>query len=128
MFEGMAVLMTAFYTIQGDYFATVRLSGENDHGLSLIVLHTSGSNTEETKEYNFLGHEASPKIEVENRDMLIVLARRTGIVVASQVYEVDTTAVPQGYLLIPRGGFNILCEQDEQMRESEIVKSEEQLV
>jgi hypothetical protein len=63
--------------------------------------------------YEFFGSQASPKFEVEDRDVLVVLAKRHDMIVASQVFEVNFGAVASGYLLLPRGGYNLLCDQNE---------------
>lgn len=120
MFDAMVVLVTAFYISLGDHLAILRLRGDNEHALDFLLLHSPYASAA-TSEYEFLGNAASPKIEVEDRDTLVLVARRKSIIVASQVFEVDTTLVEQGYLLVPRGGYNVLCDQVEQLRESELV-------
>jgi hypothetical protein len=133
LFENILITMpttlSAFYTVTHPSCATVRFASDNaDPGLFISIIHESMmfGNEDESKlcvdVYDFLGGEASPQIEVEDKDVLIVLAKRSGKIVSSQVFEVDLSAVFVGYLFIPRGGFNLLCEQSEQLRAEDLEK------
>ena len=133
MFEQlMTVILTAFYTIVHPSFATVRFAGENDLGLIVTILHQTEMKPEAdewktcVESYDFLGDQASEKIEVEDKDTLTILAKRQDRVVASQVFEVDLKVAHLGYVLIPRGGFNLLCEQSEQLRYDDLVNLKKQ--
>lgn len=118
MFEGLISKLNLFYSMQEPY-ARVRFAGDNDPSLFIVLMHQSlihGENYDvvvSVDVYEFFGAEASPKFEVEDRDVLIVLAKRHDMIVASQVFEVNFGAVADGYLLLPRGGFNLLCDQNE---------------
>ena len=125
----MPTTLSAFYVVEHPSCATVRFASDNaDPGLFLSIIHESMmlGNLDEAKicvdVYDFLGGEASPQIEVEHKDVLIVLAKRHNEIISSQVFEVDLTAVFVGYLLIPRGGFNLLCDQEEQLRQEDLEK------
>lgn len=132
MFESLITIMTAFYTVSHPSFATVRFQCENDLGLIVTIIHQAEMKPEVdewktcVESYDFLGDEASEKIEVENKDTLIILAKRHDKIMASQVFEVDMTTVSQGYLLIPKGGFNLLCNQEEQLRYDDLVAMKKQ--
>lgn len=127
MLSAMPTTLTAFYTVAHPSCATVRFSSDNaDPGLFISIIHESMmfGNIDESHltvdVYDFVGGDASECIEVEDKDVLIVLAKRANQVVSSQVFEVDMSAVYIGYLFIPRGGFNLLCEQSEQLREEDL--------
>ncbi len=123
--------LTAFYTVAHPSGVQVRFSSDapfgNDPGLLVSILHESqlcrhiyDEGSFYVDSYEFLGGESSPIIEVEDKDVLIVLVKRHDHIVASQIFEVALSAVAVGYLLIPRGGYNLLVEQSEQLRESDI--------
>lgn len=116
MFENMLVTITAFYSVD-ETAGTIRVAGESTPNLALTVIHEavirndSGKATFYSAVY-FNGDGASSKIEVADRDTIIVLARQYGSIVASQVFEVDLSLpYTTGYLLIPRAGQNIICDQ-----------------
>jgi hypothetical protein len=122
-------VMTAFYTVQHPSLAVVRFAADADRGLFVSIIHetmlytyTDGCAQLAVDVDDFLGDEASPVIEVEDKDVLIVLCKRNSRIVASQIFEVDLSAVSLGYLLIPRGGFNLLCDQSEQLRAEDLDK------
>lgn len=127
MFEGLVTTLLLFYSLNEPY-ATVRFSGDNDPGLLFHLIHQTTMWKESGIEayadlYDFLGSEASPRFDVEDKEVLIVVAKRHDRIVASGVFEVDFSMTAQGYLLAPRGGFNLLCDQNE-MIEPESVKEE----
>lgn len=120
-------ILTAFYRSTHPSFASVRLSADNEPGLMLTVIHRSFMIEDGTVKlyadvYDFLGNEASPSIEVEDKDVLIVVAERQGHVVGNQVFEVDLSAIHLGYLLIPRGGYNLVYSQEEQLQSLELTR------
>jgi hypothetical protein len=123
----LSVCMTAFYVIEHPSLATVRFASCADSGLSVSIIHetllghyTNGQADLVVEVSGFLGDEASQAIEVEDTDVLIVLCKRNSRIVASQVFEVDTSLCAQGYLLVPRGGYNLLCDQEEQLRAEDL--------
>jgi len=120
MFEGLVSTLNVFYSLHEPY-ATIRFSGDNDPALFFVIMHQSlmyrdACDVQATVEiYEFLGDASSPKFDVEDKDVLIIVAKRHDSIVASHVYEVDFGATHQsGYLLLPRGGYNLLVEQNEQ--------------
>lgn len=120
-------IVTAFYRSTHPSFATVRFSADNEPGLMMTVIHRSfmideGSVKPYADIYDFLGNEASPSIEVEDKDVLIVVAERQGHVVGNQIFEVDLSAIHLGYLLIPRGGYNLVYSQEEQLESLELTR------
>lgn len=120
-------VLTAFYRSTHPSFASVRMSADNDPGLALTLIHRSFMvQDSQVKAYadilNFLGNEASPQIEVEDKDVLIVVAERQGHVVGNQVFEVDLSAIHLGYVLIPRGGYNLVYSQEEQLESLELTR------
>ena len=127
MFETMQTVLTAYFTVAAsETVATLRLAGDNAPDVNLNIIHefspfhrqllsVDPSSKEASKGYavtmNFRGDDASLPFEVSDKDIIIVLARKYGSVIGSQIYEIDLT-LPCGYLLTPRGGFNILCDQE----------------
>ena len=108
MFETLPILITAYYSI-GDALGIVRFAGDNDDGLLLTVIPERDS----AATYQFRGDLSSPKMEVRDKDVFIFIARREMQIVASQIVEVDfALAICNGCILIPRGGYNILMEQE----------------
>lgn len=111
------IQLTAFYTFDGLNSAQLRIATnapESPLHITVIVARLTEAHVS-----HFLGNEASEKLEVEDTDRVIILVDRLGDLVAHGVYEVCTALVEQGYLLMPRGGANILLEQCEQLRQYE---------
>ncbi len=124
MFDTLPVQLTAFYTVD-EVFGTLRFSADNyPHvGLSLIhsgIYHDDSGAASYSIVHDFRGDEASLKLVVQDKDVLILLARTHHSIIAAQVYEVDLSMpFTTGMLLIPRGGYNVLCQQ-EFMTEAEL--------
>ena len=126
MFATMQTVLTAYFTVAAsETCAKLRLTGDNDPGITITLLHEFSTfhrhvlNTPEEREkgyaiaMDFRGDEASPLIEVSDKDVLVLFVRKYGSIIGSQVYEVDLMLpFSQGYLLIPRGGYNVLVDQE----------------
>lgn len=113
MFETMPVQLTAFYTVN-EIEAVVRFAGDSDASVYLtIIQYDSYYEQAELPSSQFRGDEASSRIAVRDGDVLVLLAKRKTAIVASQVYEVDLSMpLTTGMLLIPRAGYNVICQQE----------------
>lgn len=113
MFETLPVQLTAFFTVD-DVIGHIRFAGETDASVYLTLIQYDTYYAQaELPSSQFRGDEASAKIAVQDRDVLILLAYRKGDIVASQIFEVDLDMpLTTGMLLIPRAGYNVLCEQE----------------
>lgn len=108
----------AFYTFDGLNSAQLRIATnapESPLHITVIVARLTEAHVS-----HFLGNEASEKLEVEDTDNIIILVNQLGDLVAHGVYEVVTALCEQGYLLMPRGGANLLLDQCEKLRDSEL--------
>lgn len=112
-----SIQLTAFYTFDGLNSAQLRISAElmRSYQITAIVARLTDATVS-----HFAGNEASEPVTVYDTDRVIILVDRLGDLVAHGVYEVCTALVEQGYLLMPRGGANILLEQCEQLRQEDL--------
>lgn len=117
MFETLPVQLTAFYTVD-EVTGTVRFAADNYPHLALTLIQQGEYRDADgaacyVSRHMFRGDEASPKLEVQDKDVLIVLAKQYNSIIASQIFEVDLS-MPYtiGMLLIPRAGYNVLCQQE----------------
>ena len=117
MFETLPVNLTAFYTVD-EVVVTLRIVADNYPHLALTLIqqgvyHDGDGESAYSIAFPFRGDEAGPKLEVQDKDVLIVLARTHNSIVASQVYEVDLSMpFTTGCMLIPRAGYNVICSQE----------------
>ncbi len=128
MFETMPLLMTATYVMMDDYHASVRIKSHADAAMRLTLVHES---TVGMVSYDLPGNGHIGGLMVQDAEALIIVARRQGAIVATQVLEMDASQVAIGYLFVPRGGFNVLLEQRDallaldDLREREEVRTQE---
>jgi hypothetical protein len=117
MFDTLPVSVTAFFSVD-EVIGTLRFAGENYPHLALTLIH-SGIYRDDSGAasfscvHDFRGDAASPKLAVQDKDVVILLARKLNSIIAAQVYEVDLSMpFTTGSMLIPRAGYNILCQQE----------------
>ena len=127
MFETMPVSITAFF-VADECEATLRIAADSTRYVDMSIIHDSGYRDTRPQclstatIYSFSGDGASPKIAVADKDIVIILAQQSDSLIATQIFEVDLSmAESTGYLLIPRGGYNLLVDQ-ESMTEDEMCK------
>lgn len=113
----MNTRFTAFYTYDGRNTATLRIAGDNEASLDVTAIV---ARLETAHVSHFKGNEASEKLYIADTDRVIILVDRLGQLEAHGVYEVCTALVEQGYLLMPRGGSNLLLDQNEQLRDEDL--------
>ncbi len=106
------VLLSALFSAGTDYHATLRIVGHNAESLQISVIHDSiyGLSSD-----FFAGNEESAALSVQDRETIVILARNESSVVASGVFEIDTSLVETlGALLRPCMMSNLLFDQCEE--------------
>ncbi len=114
MFDTMPIALAVLYRDMTSYTAVLRICvvGGVDPHLTVILIHEGPDVTP----FEVYVHELDDNdlhLAVVDKQSLTVVARRDGAIVASGVYEVCTGMNESCYVLIPRGGFNILLTQGE---------------
>ena len=110
MFEAQPTLLSVAFIREGDYHARLRIRGNNDTGLQLSILHQSV----EVSFQDIDGAATSSTIMVQDKEALVVLARRDSLIVGSGIFEVDTSVCDSiGTLLVPRCSSNLIVDQNE---------------
>lgn len=116
MFETMPVSITAFF-VADECEATLRITADSTRYVDISIIHDSGyrdgSLCHLCNVYDFPGDGASEKVQVQDRDVLIVLAKKSDELIATETFQVDLAMVESiGKLLMPKGGYNLLVDQE----------------
>ncbi len=106
--DTMPIAVSAFYTLIDALRARLRIVSENDLALTLTVIHEDYTTV---TSQDLDGDEASSLLEIKDKQSITLIGRRTSGIVATGVYEVDCSGPDAAYVLIPRGGYNILLDQ-----------------
>jgi len=93
------------------------LTAYSHNGTILTILHESAT---DTIAHEIVGTGATERIEVADGESLTFIGRSSGSIVASQLCEVDCSAIDLGYILLPKGGFNLILTQEGVLREDEL--------
>ena len=105
------VIISVLFSADDAFHGAVSFVAHNDRQLRLSILHerTDGS----IASYDLAGDETLIATQVSDAEALVLLARRSGAIVASAVFEIDLSLVESvGQLLIPRSLCNILLSQE----------------
>ena len=78
-------------------------------GVFLTLIHEAQA---DTLTHDCIDITCTEHIEVESGDTLTFIARRAGQVSATQLFEIACDVADLGFILSPRGGFNLIVHQD----------------
>ena len=104
-----ATRMRVLFSCDNGFQGALSVYGQMDAALTLtLVIQRAGR----VRSWDLDGNSDLIGVAFEDADSFIVLARRSGAIIASGVFEVDCALSALGQLLIPRSLNNLLLTQE----------------
>lgn len=96
------------FTLVDELHALLSIENVTIPGITITVLHES---VDDADSYDLPNRACTPHIAVADGESLVLLARESGRMIGSAVFEVDCSAADFGYCLRPVSLCNMLCDQ-----------------